>query len=111
MSDGSPLPPCPRRRPPRRDARPPSAWNSRCPARECGARAGAAVQPSSLERREARAELGENLLLLLEAAARLRHDLGARALGEVGPAELALEEGDLLARALDLLAEPRSLRS
>src|SRR5262249_55131424 len=30
---------------------------------------------------------------------------------EVGPTELALEEGDLLARALDLLAEPRSLRS
>src|SRR5262249_4444826 len=65
--DGSPFPPCPRRRPPRRDARPPSALNSRCPARGFGGRAGAEVRPGSLERREARAELGENLLLLLEA--------------------------------------------
>src|SRR5262252_9164158 len=110
-SDGSPSPPCPRRRPPRRDARPPSVWNSRRRARGCGGRAGAEVRPGSLERREARAELGEDLLLLLEAAARLRHNLGARALGEVGSAELALEEGDLLPGSLDLLAEPRPLRT
>src|SRR5215831_12932940 len=47
-----------------------------------------------------------------EASTRLaRYDVAGSALDEVGPAQLSLEEGDLLARALDLPAEPCPLRA
>src|SRR2546429_287565 len=94
----------PRRRRPRRTGRPRPAWNR---ARRidgwCGR--GASRRPGSREASQALGELGHDLLLLAETLTLAGDHVGGRPLHEVRSRQLAFEEGDLLARLVDLLAE------
>src|SRR5262249_37407148 len=68
-----------------------------------------ALPPGVIEPAEARDELGAHGFLLGEPLALLGHDLGGRALGEVGLRQLRLRELDPLRDPRDLLLDPLAL--
>src|SRR6266545_6770802 len=104
-----PISPCPPARRRRRGVRRRPESNRPCPERGWCGRGASKDLDDSRKRRQARAELGENQLLLLEAASLTRHDLGGGVLDELGTTELAFEKRDLLARPFYFLAEAGAL--